>query len=243
MTDGPAAAEVAEAAARARAQVPPLPTPALEAVAETARRPRGHGGGPGPRLRRPVLAADRAPDPRVRRLQRAAPARHPDRDDPRARSPKALVLSGGPASVYAEGAPALRTELLELGIPVLGHLLRHAADGPRARRQGRAGAGGRVRPHRADARATAAARCSTGLPAEQQCWMSHRDTVFEPPPGFDALASSPESPVAAFEDTERGPLRDPVPPRGRPHAARHRDPDPLPARHRRLPASSGRPPR
>ena len=44
----------------------------------------------------------------------------------------------------------------------------------------------------------------SGLPAEQQCWMSHRDTVFEAPPGFDALASSPESPVAAFEDIERG---------------------------------------
>src|SRR5690606_40444352 len=37
-----------------------------------------------------------------------------------ARSPRALVLSGGPASVYAEGAPALRTELLDLGVPVLG---------------------------------------------------------------------------------------------------------------------------
>ena len=69
----------------------------------------------------------------------------------RERQPQALVLSGGPASVYAEDAPALRTELLELGIPVLGHLLRDAADGPRARRQGRAGAGRRVRPHRADA--------------------------------------------------------------------------------------------
>ena len=52
--------------------------------------------------------------------------------------------------------------------------------------------------------------------------MSHRDTVFEPPPGFTALASSPASPVAAFESLERGPLRDPVPPRGGAHAARQR---------------------
>src|SRR6185437_5354505 len=43
-----------------------------------------------------------------------------------------------------------------------------------------------------------------GLPGEQQVWMSHRDTVFEPPPGFAALASSTESPVAAFESPERG---------------------------------------
>ncbi len=43
-----------------------------------------------------------------------------------------------------------------------------------------------------------------GLPTEQQCWMSHRDTVFEPPPGFAALASSPESPVAAFEHPDKG---------------------------------------
>ncbi len=43
-----------------------------------------------------------------------------------------------------------------------------------------------------------------GLPTEQACWMSHRDTVYEAPPGFTALASSSESPVAALEDTERG---------------------------------------
>src|SRR5205085_1936805 len=47
-------------------------------------------------------------------------------------------------------------------------------------------------------------RLLAGLPAEQTCWMSHRDTVFEPPPGFAALASSTASPVAALEDVERG---------------------------------------
>jgi GMP synthase (glutamine-hydrolysing) len=43
-----------------------------------------------------------------------------------------------------------------------------------------------------------------GMPREQTCWMSHRDTVFEPPPGFTALASSSGSPVAAVEDVQRG---------------------------------------
>jgi len=47
-------------------------------------------------------------------------------------------------------------------------------------------------------------RLLAGTPREQQCWMSHRDTVFEPPPGFQALASSPGSPVAACESPERG---------------------------------------
>jgi GMP synthase (glutamine-hydrolysing) len=47
-------------------------------------------------------------------------------------------------------------------------------------------------------------RLLAGLPSEQRCWMSHRDTVFEPPAGAVALASSSESPVAAFEDTGRG---------------------------------------
>jgi GMP synthase (glutamine-hydrolysing) len=47
-------------------------------------------------------------------------------------------------------------------------------------------------------------RLLAGTPAEQQCWMSHRDTVFEAPPGFTALASSTESPVAAVEDSGRG---------------------------------------
>jgi GMP synthase (glutamine-hydrolysing) len=47
-------------------------------------------------------------------------------------------------------------------------------------------------------------RLMGGLPGEQSCWMSHRDTVFEPPPGFSPLASSPASPVAAFESVERG---------------------------------------
>ena len=61
-------------------------------------------------------------------------------------------------------------------------------------------------------------RLLAGLPHEQSCWMSHRDTVFEAPPGFTALAASTESPVAALEDPERGPVRDPVPPRGGAHA-------------------------
>jgi GMP synthase (glutamine-hydrolysing) len=121
----------------------------------------------------------------------------------RDRAPRSLILSGGPASVYSEGAPALRTELLELGIPVLGicygmqamvRSLGGRVEAAEAGEFGRteltlAGDGGRL---------------LAGLPAEQQCWMSHRDSVFEPPAGFEALAASPGSPVAACEHTGRG---------------------------------------
>jgi GMP synthase (glutamine-hydrolysing) len=121
----------------------------------------------------------------------------------RERRPKALVLSGGPASVYSEGAPELRPELLELGVPVLGicygmqamvQVLGGRVEGADAGEFGRtplvlADGGGRL---------------LAGLPREQQCWMSHRDSVFEPPPGFEALAASPGSPVAACESPERG---------------------------------------
>ncbi len=118
------------------------------------------------------------------------------------RRPRGIILSGGPASVYAPGAPALDSRLLDLGVPVLGicygmQLLVHALGG--RVEQADVGEFGRsdltVRDH---------GRLLAGLPAEQTCWMSHRDTVFEPPPGFAALASSTASPVAAVESVQRG---------------------------------------
>ena len=118
------------------------------------------------------------------------------------RAPKGLILSGGPASVYADGAPALRPELLGLGIPVLG-----ICYGMQAMVLG---LGGRVEGAEVGefGRSTLTVhehgRLLAGVPEEQSCWMSHRDTVFQAPPGFTALASSSESPVAAMEDPARG---------------------------------------
>ncbi len=123
-------------------------------------------------------------------------------EEVRRRNPKGLILSGGPASVYAPGAPRLDPELLELGIPVLGicYGMQALVLTLGGRVEGaEVGEFGRSRLTVADT-----GRLLAGTPAEQACWMSHRDTVYAPPPGFTALASSTESPVAALEDVSRG---------------------------------------
>ena len=117
------------------------------------------------------------------------------------RRPKALILSGGPASVYAEGAPKLHRELLELEVPVLGICYGMQAMVLEL--------GGRVEGAevgefgRSLLTVSEPGRLLRDTPPEQSCWMSHRDTVYNAPPGFSALASSTESPVAAIEDPER----------------------------------------
>src|SRR5215213_4372228 len=118
------------------------------------------------------------------------------------RRPRGLILSGGPASVYAPDAPRLDPALLELGIPVLGIcygmqlLTRELGGDVQGAEVGEFG--------RSQLTVKEPGRLLAGLPVEQTCWMSHRDTVFAPPPGFTALASSSESPVAALESVERG---------------------------------------
>jgi GMP synthase (glutamine-hydrolysing) len=118
------------------------------------------------------------------------------------RRPKGVILSGGPASVYEEGAPALDRALLELGVPVLGICYGMQLI---ARELGGRVEGAEVGEFgRSELTVAEPGRLLAGTPARQSCWMSHRDTVFAPPPGFAALASSTASPVAAFESTERG---------------------------------------
>ena len=118
------------------------------------------------------------------------------------RAPKGLILSGGPASVYAPGAPQLDPAVLELGIPVLGicygmQLLAQTLGGVvEAAEVGEFG--------RSELRVREPGRLLAGLPLEQSCWMSHRDSVKRAPEGFTELAASTASPVAAFEDPARG---------------------------------------
>jgi GMP synthase (glutamine-hydrolysing) len=117
------------------------------------------------------------------------------------RKPSGLILSGGPASVYSSGAPKLRHELLELGVPVLGICYGMQAMvfelGGRVQ-QASAGEFGR-----SPLTVRVPGQLMEGLAGEQSCWMSHRDAVLEAPPGFSALASSSGSPVAALEDRQR----------------------------------------
>ncbi len=118
-----------------------------------------------------------------------------------ARGAKGLILSGGPASVHVDGAPRLDPGLLELGIPVLGIcygmqlLAQHLGGRVESAEVGEYG--------RSELTISEPGLLFAGLPEVQPCWMSHRDTVYEPPPGFTALAASTQSPVAAFESAEQ----------------------------------------
>jgi len=127
---------------------------------------------------------------------------HVGAEEVRKRNPKGLILSGGPASVYADGAPRLDPELLELGIPVLG--ICYGMQLVTLELGGRVEGAEIGEFGRSELTVREPGRLLEGLPAEQTCWMSHRDTVYAPPPGFTALASSTQSPVAALEDVERG---------------------------------------
>ncbi|MBW3592554.1 MAG: glutamine-hydrolyzing GMP synthase [Actinobacteria bacterium] len=119
-----------------------------------------------------------------------------------ARKPLAIVLTGGPASVYADGAPQIDRGLYELGVPVLGicygmQLVAQDLGGKVDRTE-------RSEFGKTELAADPASELFHGLPAEQTCWMSHRDTVVEPPAGARVVAGSPAAPVSAFEDRERG---------------------------------------
>ena len=121
-------------------------------------------------------------------------------EEVRARNPLALILSGGPASVYAEGAPRIDPRLYELGIPTLG-----ICYGMQLMAQDLGGAVERTGVSefgKTDVRVHEGALFA-GLPEEQIAWMSHRDSVTAPPEGSRVVAGSGSTPIAAFEHAER----------------------------------------
>jgi GMP synthase (glutamine-hydrolysing) len=116
--------------------------------------------------------------------------------------PAGIILSGGPQSVYEEGAPQPAVDPLSFGVPVLG-----VCYGMQwlARATGGSVVGGRGREYgRAVARLSPESVLFSGLEPEQTVWMSHGDTVAAPPPGVRVTGTTPDSPVAAFEDVRRG---------------------------------------
>ena len=122
-----------------------------------------------------------------------------------AKRPQAIVLSGGPSSVYEPGAPRLDPEIFELGVPVLGicygFQVMASELGGEVARTGRREYGATRAALDAPA---GTSKLLEGQPTQQQVWMSHGDSVTRAPEGFDVLASTPDTPVAAFANPRRG---------------------------------------
>ena len=117
------------------------------------------------------------------------------------RRPAALILSGGPASVHVDGAPRLDPPIYELGVPVLGicygaQLIAQQLGGVVART-------GRGEYGRTGLSVSGSSPLFADLPAEQNVWMSHFDSIQTAPPGFVSTASTAEVPVAALESADR----------------------------------------
>ena len=116
-------------------------------------------------------------------------------------APSALILSGGPASVYAEDAPRVDPAIFELGVPVLGFCYGHQITAVTL--------GGKVAHSEVGEYGPATIERDhdsvlfNSTPLKQTVWMSHRDSVCEVPEGFTVTASTDVCPVAAMENAER----------------------------------------
>jgi GMP synthase (glutamine-hydrolysing) len=125
-------------------------------------------------------------------------------DEVRARRPAGLILSGGPASVYADGAPQVDPGLFELGVPVLGICYGHQL-------MARALGGEVAATGQREYGATSLSLDEHGggvllqdMPATETVWMSHGDAVTRAPDGFRVTARTGQIPIAAMEDPSRG---------------------------------------
>ncbi len=121
-------------------------------------------------------------------------------DEILARNPLALILSGGPASVYAPGAPQMDVRNLELGVPTLGICYGMQL---MALQLGGAVESNDVSEYGKTEAELGDSALFHDLPPAQTVWMSHRDSVTAPPAGARVTASSPTTPIAAFEDAGR----------------------------------------
>ncbi|MEP9361919.1 glutamine-hydrolyzing GMP synthase [Nocardioides sp. CN2-186] len=119
-----------------------------------------------------------------------------------ARQPKAIILSGGPSSVYEEGAPSIDPAVFTAGTPVFGmcygfQLMARGLGGEVAHTGAR-------EYGRTPVSVSTAGTLLADIPGQHNVWMSHGDSVAAAPAGFTVLASTDVTPVAAFEDVDRG---------------------------------------
>jgi len=120
----------------------------------------------------------------------------------RARAPKAVILSGGPSSVYAEGAPQVAPGFFDTGVPTFG--ICYGFQAMAASLGGVVAQTGTAEYGRTALAVVDPGVLLSGLPASLNVWMSHGDAVAEAPPGFTVTSSTGATPVASFEDTSRG---------------------------------------
>ena len=119
-------------------------------------------------------------------------------DEVSAKNPEAIILSGGPSSVYADHAPKVDPAIFALGIPVFG--ICYGFQTMAAALAGVVAQTGKSEFGRTPLKVTAGSKMFAGLPATQSVWMSHGDAVSEVPCGFSVTASTSDTPIAAFED-------------------------------------------
>ncbi len=122
-------------------------------------------------------------------------------DEVRQKNPLAIILSGGPSSVYEPNSPQLDKGILELGIPVLGicygFQILASSLGGRVDKTG-------LREYGAtELKVVTGGEILSGQPNDQICWMSHGDQVMQAPAGFEVLAGTATTPVAAFANSDK----------------------------------------
>lgn len=122
-------------------------------------------------------------------------------DEMLAKDPQAIILSGGPASVFEPGAPRVDKKLFDAGRSGARHLLRLPSHGIRVGRGCRQGRPGRIRQNGNHHRQGGGS--ARRLSAEQSTWMSHGVAVKTAPEGFEVLAHTEGAPVAAMQDESR----------------------------------------
>ena len=151
-------------------------------------------------------------------------------------APKAIILSGGPASVTEPGSPRAPQAIFEAGIPILG--ICYGEQLMAVQLGGAVEAGHHAEYGRSEVEAAADSPLLEGVWARgsHTVWMSHGDRVTALPEGFASIGHSPNAPVCVIADEARRFYAAAVPPRGAPHAGRRGVAAELSLQDRRLPA-------